>query len=446
MLDVLRSFCGIASSDPGEAIGKKVSVALRNLGVTEEVHAPYLLQLLGGSEPGAPLASVSPETSKLRTFDALRQLSLGACRHRSILLIVEDIHWIDKTSEAYLDFLTESLAGAPLLLLCTYRPGYSPPWIERSFATQIALRPLSKSESMSVVESVAQRAPLSESIARVVLDKAEGNPFFIEELARVVLEDAGRSAAQGVPDTIQDVLMARIDLLPDVLKRLLQTASVLGREFSPSLLDAICQDPGPQDERLHSLARAEFLYERNEPDGPVYVFKHALTQEVAYESLLLSRRGQLHLAAAQALEALYAGRIEDAYDRLAYHYARTEQSEKAVEYLTLCAERMSRWYAHDEAVRTLREALVHVELLPVERRERTYLNLVLQQALSLFLLGRLREALELLLAQRDRLEHLGDSTLAGPYYFWLAHTYSIGGDRSQAAASAERALAEAEAV
>jgi predicted ATPase len=112
-------------------------------------------------------------------------------------------HWIDKTSEAYLDFLTESLASARVILLCTYRPGYSPPWIERSYATQIALRPLSKSESLSVVGSMAERALLSESIAGLILDKAEGNPFFLEELARVVLEHADRSVVQGVPDTIQ---------------------------------------------------------------------------------------------------------------------------------------------------------------------------------------------------------------------------------------------------
>ena len=442
--DVLRSHCGITNSDPGQAICEKLNLALRDIGVPEEPHAGYLLQLLGATDRQAALASISPETIKLRTFEGLRQLTIAVCRRRPVLLVIEDIHWIDKTSEAYLDFLTDSLAAAPILLLCTYRPGYSPPWIERSYATQMAVHPLSKSDSLSVVESVAERTPLSESITRMVLDKAEGNPFFLEELARVVLEHADRSAAQAVPDTIQDVLMARIDLLPDVLKRLLQTASVLGREFQPSLLDAICEDPGTQDERLHSLARAEFLYERHEPDGPVYVFKHALTQEVAYESMLLSRRSQLHLAAARALETLYAERIEDAYDRLAYHYSRTEQSEKAVEYLTLCAERMSRWYAHDEAVRTLREALVHVERIPTGRRERTYLNLVVQQALSLFLLGRLREALELLLAQRERLERLGDPALAGPYYFWLAHTYSIMGERSQAVASAALALAEAE--
>jgi tetratricopeptide (TPR) repeat protein len=441
--DVLRSHCAITGSDPGQAIGEKLKGTLQDLGVPLEPHADYLLQLLGGDRE-APKVAISPETTKARKFEALRQVTLAACRRRPMLLVLEDIHWIDRTSEAYVDFLTESLAGAPLLLVCTYRPGYSPPWIERSYATQIALRPLTKSESLTVVQSVGERTQVSELIASVVLDKAEGNPLFLEELARMVLQQADRSAVRGVPETIQDVLMARIDLLPDALKWLLQTASVLGREFQSVLLDAICEDPGSLDERLHSLARAEFLYERNDPDGSVYVFKHALTQEVAYDSLLLSRRNQLHLSAAQAFEKLYAGRIENAYDRLAYHYARSEHSEKAVEYLTLCAERMSRWYAHDEALRTLREALVHVERLPAERRERTYLDVVLKQVLSLFLLGRLPEALELLLAQRGRLERLADPAVTGPYYFWLAHTYCIGGDRNQAAAAAERALAEAE--
>jgi predicted RNase H-like HicB family nuclease len=167
----------------------------------------------------------------------------------------------------------------------------------------------------------------------VILTKAEGNPFFLEELTLAVLEYGDQQEAMAVPDTIQGVLMARLDRLPEAPKHLLQTASILGREFSLRLLTAIWDDPEAPPSLLQELTRLEFLYKRTGVEEPTYVFKHALTQEVAYESLLTTHRQALHTAAGQALEALYSGRLEEAQDRLAYHYAQTDAAPKAVEYL-----------------------------------------------------------------------------------------------------------------
>ncbi|MBI4640701.1 MAG: AAA family ATPase [Candidatus Tectomicrobia bacterium] len=441
--DIIRSNCGIMEADSPEAIIEKVGFGLQEVGMDPDEGVPYLLHLLGMKEGTDRLALISPEAIKLRTFETLRKMSLNGSRRRPIIFVVEDLHWIDKTSEEYHATLVESLTGAPILLLCTYRPGYRPPWIEKSYATQIALHQLTLQDSLSVVQSVLQADKVPDHLAQIVLTKAEGNPFFLEELARAVAEHGDLHPTLTIPDTIQGILMARIDRLPDELKRVLQTASVLGREVSLRLLAAMWEGPSLLEPHLMELKRLEFLYEQTRTEEPVYVFKHALAQELVYDSLLTPRHQALHTAAGRALEALYANRLEDVYDRLAYHYSKTGEAARAVEYLTRFAEKSARGYAHVEAVKALQEALAHVEHLPVGEQSRLLLDLVVRHAHSFYFLGRFQETLELLLQQKERLEQLQDPSLAGPYYFWLGHTHCILGDHEQAAQSAQQALEEA---
>jgi len=238
--------------------------------------------------------------------------------------------------------------------------------------------------------------------------------------------------------------MARIDRLPEEPKRLLQTAAVLGREFSPRLLQAIWEGTGLLEPVFLELQRLEFLFERAGVEEPTYVFKHALTQDVAYESLLTTRRQRLHTIAGQALEHLYADRLEEAYDRLAYHYARTDQAAKAVTYLTLVAAKATQGYAHAEAVVTLQEARRHAVRLSAETRDRCVLDLVVHQAECLFYLGRRQESVTLLLDYHEPVQQLQDAVLASAYYRCLAQNYSFLGQREQAAHNAQRALEEAQ--
>jgi DNA-binding CsgD family transcriptional regulator/tetratricopeptide (TPR) repeat protein len=192
------------------------------------------------------------------------------------------------------------------------------------------------------------------------------------------------------------------------------------------------------------LKRLEFIYEQTTAEEPVYLFKHALTQEVAYESLLRSRRQALHAAAGRAMETLYADRLEEVYDRLAYHYAQTDASAKAIEYLSRFAAKAARLYAHTDAARALERALEHVERLPEEEQDRRQVELALRLAYSQYFLGRVSETLPLLLANADRVERLADPALAGPYEFWLGHTYSYLSDQERAIEHARRALAFAQ--
>ncbi len=433
VLDILRQNCAIAENDSPQTIREKARSGLEAVGLNSGESLPFLLQLLGVKEEAERLSMLAPESIKRRTFDALLQLSLEASRRQPLILAIEDLHWIDKTSEEFFALLAESLAGAPVLLLTTYRPGCRPPWLERSYATQIALRPLSYRDSLSVVRSVVEGRELAELLAHVILEKAEGNPFFLEELARSVAEQGDEPHQLSVPDTVQGVLQARIDRLADAPKRLLQAASVIGREVSLRLLRAIWDDPGSLDPHLLELKRLEFLYEDTREKERLYVFKHALTQDVAYETLLKSHRQILHEATARALEALYTDRLEECYERLAYHYSRTTNTEKAVEYLDLANQKAIKAHAVQEAMTYFDHAVSLLDTLPAtSANTRRRLSLLVNQWIVFWLLFKYPEYYDLLARHEATAVQLGDQGLLGAFYTRLGHCQWVFGQLEQA--------------
>ncbi|HEY0553003.1 MAG TPA: adenylate/guanylate cyclase domain-containing protein, partial [Thermoanaerobaculia bacterium] len=439
ILHMLRNEWGIGETDDAATMAAKVVVSLERAGMEAEESLPYLLRLLGVQEGTERLAELSPQALQARTFRILRQMILNAGRGNLVVLEIEDLHWVDKTSEDFLAFLAEGLVVSRMLLLMTYRSGYRPPWLEKSYATQITLSRLTATESQAVVRSVLRRAEPSAALVEAVLSKAEGNPFFLEELTRSLLEHPDVL----VPDTIQGVVMARIDRLPEEHKRLLQTASVLGREFSLPPLTQVWGEDGDLTSLLSDLKRWEFFYEEPTAEEPRYLFKHALTQEAVYQTLLKGRRQSLHEAAGRAFEQLHAGHLEEVYDTLAHHFSKADDAEKAVSYLLLFAGQAADRYAHSEAAQALREALSQCERMPAAERDPCRLRLILRLAESLLPLARFQETLELFLRHRDLVDRLGDPVLAGPYFFWLAHTYSYTGNQEEAANHARLSIAAA---
>lgn len=439
---MLRGAGGLSESDEPDEVRAKLQRNLETLGLETDKHLPYLLRLLDveGSDRG--LEDLEPQIVHRRTFAALRRVLFRASELRPVILEIEDLHWVDATSEEFLGRLVEALASARVLLLLTYRSGYQPSWMEKSYATQITMRRLSRQESREMVQAILEGARMPTALTDEILEKAEGNPFFLEELARAMNDRT--EGDEAVPDTVQGLIMARMDRLPEEHKRVLQTASVLGREFSEELLHSVWPDPAPLEPLVADLQRWEFFYEDPSAEDPAYVFHHALTQEVAYQTLLTGRRQELHRRAAQALEALYADRIEDALDRIAYHYPQANEPAKAVGYLRRAAEKAVRGYGHSEAARALRQALELAKGLPEETRGRQTMELVLSLAESLLPLAQLPETLEVLDQHRDLLETLEDDELAGRYHFWLAHTYSYLGNSDDAGTHAWRAIEAAE--
>jgi class 3 adenylate cyclase/tetratricopeptide (TPR) repeat protein len=441
LIDIVRANCGITDGDSPAEVGEKTVLGLVELGIDPGARAPLLLRMMGLHDERAA-DDLTPEAVRQRTFETLLTMCLTGSHRRPLLLVVEDLHWIDRVSEEFLARLVESIQGAPLALVCTYRPGYQAPWMQASYATQLALPRLTLAEGLVVLRAVLGERAADPDVLEEIVAKADGNPFFLEELARALLEDAPGGPEHPVPGTVHDVLLARVDRLAEEPRRVLQTASVLGREFPLRLLEAVWSGPGGLEPHLAELRRLEFIHDRGGEGEAVHVFNHALTQDVAYQSLLSSRKARLHEAAGAAYEALFADRLGEVYDRLAHHYSRTTRADKAVEYLGLLAESAVKGYAHAEAAEALREALRHVDGLPPDLRDRQACELTLRLVYSLYFLGGFDESLDVLRAVEARAARLENADVAGRLHMWLGHTHAHAGDSNGAAASIARAIHE----
>jgi class 3 adenylate cyclase/tetratricopeptide (TPR) repeat protein len=432
VLDLLRSLCGIVETDTPEIIAGKLRAALQETGMDRDHDALLLLHLLGIGPGGDTTALSNPETVKTKAFEILRQLFVNSSRSIPLVLLLEDLHWIDKVSDEFLAFLAENVGGARLLLLATYRPGYRPPWLDKSYAGQLPLRPLSRADSFDVVRSA--RAGLEDPVTEAIVDKADGNPLYLEQLALHAGEARSPRAAAMVPNTIRDVVMARIDRLPDETKRLLQTASVIGREFSNRLLRAAWQGVNPIEPHLRELIRLEFIYEPTGGERTAYVFRHALTQETAYAGLLESYRRALHTVVGRTIEELYQGRTEEVAEQLALHFGRSNEAEKAVDYTVQAAEKAQGRWANTEALAYFEDALSRLDGMPdTEANRLRRIDAVLKQGDVRYGLAQYTEYLDSLEGIRGIVEETEDPRRRAAWHYWTGLLHSVTGSRSEIA-------------
>jgi predicted ATPase len=330
ILDLLRHHCGITEMDLPELITAKVHRSLQELGMVPETWASILLDLLSLQAGTEQVATLSSEVRKARALVALTQMCLNRSQQCPLILEVEDLHWIDATSDECLTAVVERMAGVPLLMLVTYRPGYRPAWIDKSYVTQVALQPLASHDCRQVVQAVLGTALPAEPMVPPLLTKAGGNPFFLEELARMAMAQGADRLSLAVPDAVQTVLMAHIDRLPATEKGLLQAAAVIGRDIALPLLQAITEVSEETMQRaLMHLQTAEFLYETPCGTDLAYTFKHVLAQEVSYQSLSQSARQQYHRRIAQVLEAQFPEVVAMQPELLVHHYTEADRSTGA---------------------------------------------------------------------------------------------------------------------
>ena len=321
--------CGIAEADDATGAGEKIRHTLGRAGMEPGKLTPYLLDLLGYKDGTEGLELVSPETIKAGISEALRQITLGASHRQPFLVVIEDLHWIDRASELLVASMVDALPGAAVLFVVTYRPGYEPPWANKSFATQLSMPPLSNEDSLTVTRSVLPGVSLPHAVTEVILSRAEGNPFFLEELALSIQDRGSLAGDLAVPDTVQGVLLSRIGHLAEAEQALLQSAAVIGKDVPLPVLAAVAELPEePLGQALRHLSAAEFLYEISSFPEVKYRFRHALTHEVAYESLRPERRRQLHARIVLAIEAIHSDHLLEDVDRLAHHATRGELWEK----------------------------------------------------------------------------------------------------------------------
>jgi len=410
VIDILKSTFEIQESDGDFEIREKVAGGLKLMRADEPSTLPYLLELLSVQESGINDFPLSPEARRERIIEALKRTVLKGSEIRPLVMAIEDLHWIDRSSEELCKSLLESISGARVFLIFTYRPEFVHTWGRRSYHNQVNLNRLSSRESIHMVRSLLGTGELGKDLEEFILEKTEGVPFFIEEFIKSLIElsviDKIESRYQlvkdikeiVVPSTIQDIIMARIDTLPAEVKGVLQTGSVIGRDFSHDLIQTVTQIS--EHELLSNLSvikDAELVYERGIYPQSTYIFKHALTQEVAYNSLLGKRRKEIHEKIGVAIESLHSEGLDELHEVLAYHYSESDNSEKAYEYLKLSGDKTTRTYSNWEAFWFYKKAIKVLNQLPqtLENRKKI-LEIILLIATPMMFLAFPEDSLEIL--------------------------------------------------
>jgi class 3 adenylate cyclase/tetratricopeptide (TPR) repeat protein len=454
VVELLKRYCHLEDHDDHRTIRAKVTGQVLTLDEALQDTTPTLLALLDALPVDNPFLKLDPPQRRQRTLDALKRVLLRETQVQPLVLVFEDLHWIDAETQALLDSLVESLPTAQLLLLINYRPEYQHGWGSKTYYTQLRLDPLPPASAdellLALLGDDVSLAPLTQ----LLIARTEGNPFFLEESVRTLVEtgllvgqpgayrlDAPLLTIQ-VPATVHAVLAARIDRLPPEAKRLLQTAAVVGTEVPLALLQTIADMP---EEALHRhlayLPAAEFLYETRLFPEQVYTFKHALTHEVAYGSLLLERRRGLHARLVEAIEALAPERVAEQVEHLAHHALRGEVWDKAITYCQRAGARAYERAAFREAVAAFEQALQALEYLPQSGDTRVLaIDLCLAVDHPLRALGEYERRLALLSEARALARALDDRARLGRVLAEMARMLRMTGDNDGAIAAGQQAL------
>ncbi len=377
VIDILKASFDIRESDGDSEMKEKVKRSLKVTGADEATTLPYLLELLSVKESGLDKIPLSPEAKKDRMMEAIKRITLKGSEIRPVILAYEDLHWIDKSSEDHLKHLLESIPGARVLMIFTYRPEFVHTWGGKSFHSQITLNRLSNREGLMMISHLLGTEEIDSHLEELILEKTEGVPFFIEEFIRSlrdlkIIERKGNKYYLAkdtqdvtIPSTIHDVIMARVDTLPEAAKVVLQTGSVAGREFSHDLIRRVTGLPEQELlTHLSVLKDSELLYERGIYPESTYIFKHALTQDATYQSLLKSTRQKYHRKIAEVLEKNFPDTVETQPELLADHYTEAGVNEQAVGYWHQAGKRATQRSAHFEAINHLTKALEVLMTLP----------------------------------------------------------------------------------
>jgi class 3 adenylate cyclase/predicted ATPase len=393
VLELLHRYFGITETEDAASRRDKLRAALTALDPALEDTLPYLFGLLGIVDGPDPHAQMDARIKRQRTLDAIKRIILRDSLRQPVIVIFEDLHWIDEQTQGLLDLLADSVASARMLLLFNYRPEYHHSWANMSYYSQFRLEPLAGADGAAMLGALLGEGDELSPLKRLIAERTRGNPFFIEEIVQGLFEDGAlvrngtvritRSLSQlRLPPTVQGMLAARVDRLPRPQKDLLQNLAVIGREARLRLVrEVISADEVLLSQNLADLCAAEFIYEQPVASDTEFVFKHALTREVAYGSLLIERRKQLHERVGYSTETLFADKLGDHVDALAHHYSHSDNADKAIEYLSRAGQQALRRWAHDQAIRNLNSAIERLRTLP-DSPERKMRELSLQMMLG----------------------------------------------------------------
>ena len=424
MADLVKRACGVEEGDDEARIIERVDEATAGWDVTAQATVPYLKYLLA-VDPGVPaVVTMDPRERRAGILDGLRTLVVEQATRQPLVVVVEDLHWVDEMTRGALAALVDVVPTVPVLLVLTYRPGYEHAQGERTYISRLALGHLTDEESAALAADVLHAAALPRELERLIARKAEGNPFYVEEETKCLLEMGLLLKANGsytlvrpvedihIPDTIQEVILARIDRLEQQARQAIQLASVIGREFTVRLLDRISDFEAKLDDALSELKALELIYEKLFSPELAYMFKHALTHDVAYSTLLHERRRALHRVVGAAIEELYADRLPEQYEALAHHYYEAQEWEKALDYLAKAGDKAAAAFANYDALAFYGRGLEACERLGDDWLT-TVATLAHRRALVNFGIGNFAGAIVDFERKRAAAAALGDRSLEG---------------------------------
>jgi class 3 adenylate cyclase/tetratricopeptide (TPR) repeat protein len=465
MLDILRSYFDIKGDDPEHIIKEKMAEKVLQLDERLKSVLPPLQETLSLKVEDEAYVNLEPGQKRERTFEAFRDLFVRESQNKLLVLTIEDLHWIDKTSGEFLDYVIGWLAGTRILLILLYRPEYTHPWGSKSYYNRIGLDQLTAKSSTELVQARLEGGQVVPELRELILGRASGNPLYMEELTQTLLENGSiqrkenqyvlsREASEiQIPDTIQGIISARMDRLEDNLKRIMQFASVIGRDFAYRILQAITGVREELKSYLLNLQGLEFIYEKRLFPELEYIFKHALIQEVAYNSLLQKRRREIHEKIGKAIEQIYMNRLEEFYEMLAYHYLKAANHMKAYQYLVQAGDAAARLYAYAESRLHYAMALEALaQLSDTEENQRGRVDTLIKQAGSSWRADPLEQNLTRLIEAENLAKELpspdgtpgGDRLRLARIHYWMGRVYYVSNKMPEAIGYFKQVLEEAE--
>jgi class 3 adenylate cyclase/tetratricopeptide (TPR) repeat protein len=460
LIDLLSRAWQIKEGEPPDKIRQKIeSGAKTTLGERKDL-IPYIGNLY--SLTYAEIEQIPPEQFKLKLHEAIKLILTNLCQHATTIICLEDLHWADPSAVEFLRNILIDLKY-PVIFLCTYRPSFglftSHQADSMKYYHEIRLQQLSPTDAQSMVESLLKTKTIPRELQQFVRNKAEGNPFYLEEVINSLIEtdtliqkdDTWKLTRilneKDIPSTIQGVISARLDRLERESKRILQEASVIGRTFLYEILKRISDLKEYIDKSLINMERLDLIKTISMQPEMEYIFKHALTQEVVYNGLLIKERRKLHEKIAQVMEELFHDRLNEFYETLAYHYAQSDNAKKACEYLKLSGDKAAKNYANNEALRFYKEALRLLDSWAEDdalRREKV--ELLLRCHVPLFLLGYPQDSIELLQRSEKFAQALGDQRALAHFHRGLSLCHTLKGDPSLGEQYGEKCFHEAALV
>ena len=458
ILDMLKDYFDIKEDEDETTMKKKINEKVVQLNIQPFQVLPPLYEILSLTGEDEEYLKLDGKQRRDKVFEAIRLLLIAESQIRPLIVVVEDLHWIDKTSEEFLSYLINSIGATRIMLMLLYRPEYTHSWANKTYYSQVRVDQLSKKTSADLVQGILC-GEVDASLGDFIVARTEGNPLFIEELTQNLVENGFITKEEGryllslkptdiqVPATIQGIIAARLDRLEGRLKGIMQTASVIGREFAFRILQSVAAMKEDLKSSLLNLQDLEFIYEKNLFPELEYIFKHALTREVAYNSLLIKKRTKTHEKVGQAIEQIYADRLEEFYEILAYHYSLSENSQKAYHYLKLSGDKAAMSYANVEAIRFYQKALKVLDAQPEsEETRKEKLSVCLSIIIPMWLIGYPEGTLEIFHEAERLAQVLGDEQGLATVYSRMIYYHTVKGNIPLATEYSDKCFNAAEKI